>query len=73
MAETDKKAALKMLGEFMEWSDGRDVGTVMDTLLFMTVVECKNRGVPTAYYMRRLIEKWQDLDIALGQKKVAEA
>jgi len=63
-----------MIEEWMAWSASMEVGPAMETLLFLTVVESKNRGVPAALYLRRLVEKWGQVDAALGDgKEVAEA
>lgn len=73
MRNENKEDLLEIIRHFMEWSNDLDVGTVMEALMFLTVIECKNRSIPTAYFMRRLVEKWQELDLALGQKEVGEA
>ena len=70
----DREKQLQMVEEWMQWS--REMGTseAMETLLFITVVESKNRNVPAALYMRRLVEKWAEVDLALGTgTEVAEA
>ena len=70
----DRREAFGMIERFLEWSQTVDAQTAMETLMFMTVVESKNRGVPSAYYVRRLLQKWQQCDVALGEHmEIAEA
>ena len=69
-----RSESLRMIEEWMAWSASMDVGPAMETLLFLTVVESKNRGVPAALYLRRLVEKWAEVDAALGGgRDIAEA
>ena len=71
---TERRESLRMIEEWMTWSIGMQAGPAMETLLFLTVVESKNRGVPAALYLRRLVEKWSEIDAALGAgNDIAEA
>ena len=69
----DKRESLRMIEYFMKWSESVDVSTALETLLFLTVVEAKNRGVPAAFYMRQLVEKWQEVDVYFDRREIAEA
>jgi threonine synthase len=68
------KESLRMIEEWMAWSASMEIGPAMETLLFVTVLESKNRGVPAALYLRRLVEKWKHIDAVLGDgEDIAEA
>jgi hypothetical protein len=74
LSNSNRRESLKMIEEWMAWSVSMDVGAAMETLLFLTVVEAKNRNISAALYLRRLVEKWAQVDVALGAgNEVAEA
>lgn len=69
-----REKQLKMIEEWMTWSKEMGAEESLETLLFITVVESKNRNVTAGAYMRRLVEKWSEVDSALGfGKELAEA
>ncbi|MAG25259.1 hypothetical protein CMI47_06735 [Candidatus Pacearchaeota archaeon] len=72
--EMDREKAFDMVEAFMKWTEGNTADTVMETLLFVTVITAKNLNIPAALYLRKLGERWQEIDILLNRdSEVAEA
>lgn len=72
--EMDREKAFDMVEAFMKWTEDNTTDTVMETLLFVTVITAKNLNIPAALYLRKLGERWQEIDILLNRdSEVAEA
>ena len=59
----DREKAWDMVEMFMKWTDNNSPDTVMETLLFVTVITAKNLNIPAALYLRKLGERWQEIDM----------
>jgi|SaaInlV_165m_DNA_3_1040750.scaffolds.fasta_scaffold97152_1 hypothetical protein len=61
----NRDKALDMVEIFIRWTETNTADTVMETLLFVTVVAAKNLNIPAALYLRRLGERWQEIDMVM--------